>query len=95
MKPWHAAHRDRRIAACCAGVWALQRTADFGFGNDDSPTNVKAEFYWSRLAYILEHAELCGGFGGFGTSRLVQLLVARLSQGRPPVSHRHAPADAH
>ena len=38
-------------AACCVGVWAFQRTADFGFGNDDSPSNVKAEFYWSRLAY--------------------------------------------
>ncbi len=24
-------------AACCAGLWAFQRTADFGFGNDDSP----------------------------------------------------------
>ena len=38
-------------AACCAGLWALQRTTDFGFGNDDAPSNVKAEFYWSRLAY--------------------------------------------
>ena len=38
-------------AACCAGVWAFQRTADFGFGNNDSPTNIKSEFYWSRLAY--------------------------------------------
>ncbi len=45
------------VAACSVGLWALQvtpdnpRIADFGFGNDDSPTNVKAEFYWSRLAY--------------------------------------------
>jgi hypothetical protein len=38
-------------ALYCAGVCAFQRTGDFGFGNDDSPTNVKAEFYWSRLAY--------------------------------------------
>ena len=38
-------------ATCCGAIWALQQTADFGFGNDDSPTNVKAEFYWSRLAY--------------------------------------------
>ena len=38
------------VAGCCAGLRAYQRVADFGFGNDDSPTNVKAEFYWSRLA---------------------------------------------
>src|SRR5258706_426078 len=38
-------------AVCAAGGWAIQRTADFGFGGDDSPTNVKAEFYWSRMAY--------------------------------------------
>ena len=39
------------VAASCIGVRAYQRTADFGFGDDDSPANVKAEFYWSRLAY--------------------------------------------
>ncbi|MGB3630682.1 MAG: DUF4159 domain-containing protein, partial [Terracidiphilus sp.] len=39
------------VASCGVMVWSLQRTADFGFGNDDSPTNVKSEFYWSRLAY--------------------------------------------
>ena len=38
-------------ATCCVGLRAYQRVADFGFGNDDSPSNVKAEFYWSRLAY--------------------------------------------
>ncbi len=37
-------------AVFCMGLWA-QRIADFGFGDDDSPRNVKAEFYWSRLAY--------------------------------------------
>jgi hypothetical protein len=36
---------------CSAGLLAFQRVADFGLGNDDSPANVKAEFYWSRLAY--------------------------------------------
>src|SRR3954453_18902663 len=38
-------------AACCVGLRAYQRVADFGFGSDDSPTNLKAEFYWSRLAF--------------------------------------------
>lgn len=37
-------------AVCSMGLWA-QRTANFGFGDNDSPGNVKAEFYWSRLAY--------------------------------------------
>ena len=44
-------------AVCCVGLWA-QRTADFGFGDDDSPTNVKAEFYWSRLAYSSNMASI-------------------------------------
>jgi len=31
---------------CCAGgLRAYQRVADFGFGNAESPTNVKSEFY--------------------------------------------------
>ena len=54
-------------ATCCGAIWALQQTADFGFGNDDSPTNVKAEFYWSRLAYSsrLSYASNPQSFGGF------------------------------
>ena len=36
--------------ALCSVVYAYQRTADFGF-SDDAETNVKAEFYWSRLSY--------------------------------------------
>jgi hypothetical protein len=28
-------------AACC-GTLCAQRTGDFGFGNDDAPSNVKA-----------------------------------------------------
>ena len=36
--------------ALCSALYAYQRTADFGFG-DDAETNVKAEFYWSRLSY--------------------------------------------
>src|ERR1700728_4155076 len=53
---------------CCVAIWALQQTADFGFGNDDSPTNVKAEFYWSRLAYSsrLSYASNLQSSGGFG-----------------------------
>jgi hypothetical protein len=52
-------------ASCGTMLWSLQRTADFGFGNDDSPSNVKSEFYWSRLAYNSNMQNL-GGFGGFG-----------------------------
>ena len=52
-------------AVCCAGLWAFQRTADFGFGDDDSPSNVKAEFYWSRLAYPTGMASF-GALGGRG-----------------------------
>ena len=74
-------------AACCAGLWAYQRTADFGFGNDDSPSNVKSEFYWSRLAYPTSLMSL----GAYQPRRLGRnCLVARLSQGRPPVSDCHA-----
>ena len=55
-------------ATCCGSIWALQQTADFGFGNDDSPTNVKSEFYWSRLAYSsrLSYAASPQSFGGSG-----------------------------
>src|SRR5215469_14757051 len=51
---------------CCGAIWALQQTADFGFGDEDSPTNVKAEFYWSRLAYSsrLSYASTSPSFGG-------------------------------
>src|SRR5215467_4270658 len=50
-------------ATFCGAIWALQQTADFGFGNDDSPTNVKAEFYWSRLAYSTNMVSHFGGYG--------------------------------
>jgi len=52
-------------AAWTIGLHAFQRTADFGFGNDDSPTNVKAEFYWSRLAYTSNSQNNFGDFGGY------------------------------
>src|SRR6516162_9117185 len=58
-------------ATCCGVIWALQQTADFGFGNEDSPTNVKAEFYWSRLAYSsrLSYASNPASFSNFGGRR--------------------------
>lgn len=49
----------------CVALCAYQRVADFGFGNDDSPTNVKAEFYWSRLAYT-SNLQALGNDGGYG-----------------------------
>src|SRR5258708_36866820 len=53
-------------ATCCVGLRAYQRVADFGFGNDDSPSNVKAEFYWARLAYSANMQSFSGGYGGRG-----------------------------
>lgn len=50
------------VLACAAGAWALQRIADFDFGSDASPSSVKTEFYWSRLAYSSNMAS----FGGYG-----------------------------
>ena len=78
---------------CAAGVWAFQRTADFGFGDDDSPSNVKAEFYWSRLAYNTDMN--MESYGAIWRPRtLGSILVARLPQGRPAVSDRDASLDA-
>jgi hypothetical protein len=53
---------------CAAALRAYQRTADFGFGNHESPTNVKSEFYWSRLAYSTNMSSY-GGYGGGYWSR--------------------------
>src|ERR1700679_2039771 len=61
------------VLVCGAALWAIQRTADFGFGDDDSPSNPKAEFYWSRLAYGSSMASYGGfsrrGWGGSSWSR--------------------------
>ena len=65
MKFFRVALVTVAVAVCTTGLWAFQRIADFGFGNDDSPSNVKAEFYWSRLAYSSSMASY-GGYGGFG-----------------------------
>lgn len=51
MKSSLAALVTVTVAACTVGLSAFQRTGDYGFGNDESPANVKSEFYWSRLAY--------------------------------------------
>jgi len=54
---------------CAVGVRAWQRVGNFGFGSDDSPSNVKSEFYWSRLSYASSLSSY-GGYGGgyFGRS---------------------------
>jgi len=71
MRISHLAIAVVGAATCCGAIWALQQTADFGFGDDDSPTNVKAEFYWSRLAYSsrLSYASNPQSFAGFGGRR--------------------------
>ena len=61
-------------------------------------TNVKAEFYWSRLAYNSRMAAASAVMAASAVWRprlAIPFLVARLSQGRPPVSDRDEPADAH
>lgn len=50
----------------CTVLLALQRTADFGFENDNPQSNEKAEFAWSRLSYTSNNEGNGGGFGGFG-----------------------------
>ena len=62
MRCRHIALAILAASAGCAVLWA-QRMGDFGFGNDDSPTNIKAEFYWSRLAYSTNIASNFGGYG--------------------------------
>ena len=61
MKLARAALASIGATVCCAGLWAFQRTGKFSFGTD-APTNGKAEFYWSRLAYSTNMAS----FGGYG-----------------------------
>jgi hypothetical protein len=52
--------------ALCTALFAYQRTADFGFG-DDAQSNDKAEFYWSRLSYTASAgSSFAGGYGGYG-----------------------------
>jgi hypothetical protein len=65
MKLGHVALATLAVVGCSVGLSAFQRTADFGFGNDDSPSNVKAEFYWSRLAYTSDMESFGGYNGGF------------------------------
>ena len=71
-------------------VWALQRVGEYGFGNDESPANVKAEFYWSRLAYSSGMADFGAPGAGAGAS---------WSRDYPKADHdcliAHAAPDAH
>ena len=51
------------VLVCCTVLFAFQRTADFGFGDDSLQSNEKAEFSWSRLSY----ASSSRGYGGYGS----------------------------
>jgi hypothetical protein len=53
------------VLVCCTVLFAYQRTADFGFGDDSLQSNEKAEFSWSRLSYA-SASRSYGGYGGFG-----------------------------
>ena len=48
------------------GVYAFQRTADFGFSDDTPESYQKAEFSWSRLRYNSSMGSYSRGFGGYG-----------------------------
>ena len=50
--------------AFCGALVAWQRTADFGFGNENAPENQKAEFAWSRLSYASNMSS--SRYGGWG-----------------------------
>jgi hypothetical protein len=47
---------------CCVGVFAFQRTANWGYQPEES--HAKAEFYWSRLSYASNMASYGWGRGG-------------------------------
>ena len=47
--------------ACCTGLYAFQRTADWGASEQSTE---RAEFAWSRLSYNTSLGG--GGYGGFG-----------------------------
>ncbi|SFS06953.1 protein of unknown function [Granulicella pectinivorans] len=84
-------------AACCTGLYAYQRVANWGYQPEQSTE--KAEFAWSRLSYTtnLGGASNYGGFGGYGrhfqswsrdypkADRQVLIALNRLTrvQGRP------------
>jgi hypothetical protein len=56
--------------ASCVGLLAFQRAGDYGFGDNESPANLKAEFYWSRLAYSSRMSSYMGfrHYGGWFSS---------------------------
>jgi len=51
------------LGACCTGLYAFQRVADWGYQPETS--NVKAEFAWSRLSFNSSMGSY-GGYGGYG-----------------------------
>jgi len=63
MKLWKALTIAAIAAACCTGLYAFQRTADWGYQPETS--NVKAEFAWSRLRFNSNMGSY-GGYGGYG-----------------------------
>ena len=63
MKPLHLISAALVALAFCTGVFAFQRTADFGFDNDQG--DQKAEFYWSRLSYTARVGS-SRSYGGWG-----------------------------
>ncbi len=66
MKALHLIPAALVALAFCTAVFAFQRTADYGFDNDDAQSNQKAEFYWSRLSYTARVGSSRGGYGGYG-----------------------------
>jgi Domain of unknown function (DUF4159) len=66
MKLLQASSAALVAMALCSALYAYQRTADFGFGDDDSQSNTPAEFYWSRLSYTAGTGSSYGGWGGYG-----------------------------
>jgi hypothetical protein len=66
MKLLQASSAALVAMALCSALYAYQRTADFGFGDDDSQWNSPAEFYWSRLSYTAGTGSSFGSYGGWG-----------------------------
>jgi hypothetical protein len=66
MKLLQAAAVTAAALVFCTGVFAFQRTADWGFSNNGGQTNEKAEFSWSRLSYTSNLGSFYGYGRGFG-----------------------------
>src|SRR5580704_1405069 len=66
MKLLQAASVAALVLVFGTGVYAFQRTADFGFSDDTPESYQKAEFSWSRLRYTSSMESYSRGFGGYG-----------------------------